>query len=1000
MFGISHAQTGAIAASTTAAPAPTRLIVKLRSGATQDLAARHRLSVRSSRAILPRLQAIELQSQPGESMQALLARLRADPEVQYAEPDQRRYPLSGPLTPNDPLFAGTPGWTGQWYLDSNLGTTPSAIDAVDAWGITTGAEFPGDLAAGSRTGLVIADIDTGVRFDHPDLLRAGEGGRLLPGYTFISNLQVANDAATWNADASDPGDWVSAADVQSTQFSDCPISNSSWHGTRVAGVLGALTDNGVGVAGLTWNAWILPVRALGKCGGSDSDIETAMLWAAGAQVSDGSHSVPINPNPARIINLSLGAPGSCPASYADVVEQLNQMGVLVVAAAGNEGGPVDAPANCPGVLAVAGLREVGTKVGYSSLGPQVALSAPGGNCVNASGPCLYSIDTTTNLGVTTPLVDAYSDEINANLGTSFSTPLVSGIAGLMLSVNANLTPAQLTSRLQEGASAPFPLSADPQVPVCHVPASAADKQSSECSCTTRTCGAGMANALGAVNAALRPIAAIALPLPVSAGQPFVLDAAGSSAACGHTNTDFAWSVVNGTGTLRASGSSVIVQPPAAGSFTVQLVVTDDAGRTDTQQVQVTAAAATTSAPASAGSAASACIIGFKPRAPRYITVSPSSVNLQAGLGSQSMSAAVANIGSTDVTWEVDGVIGGNSTVGRISTTGLYTAPSNPPASPMVTVRAISTALPIISGFAGITITAPVAVSVAPSFAVVASPGGTQAFAATVSNSADSAVSWQVDGMVGGNASVGTISRGGLYTAPASVPAPALVTIAAVSAADATRSGSAQITVARVNIVVSPRSAAVAVGGSLSFVATVGNTPNKAVIWEVNRLAGGNSTFGMISATGMYVAPSVVPSPQTVTVTAVSAQDPTRLASAAVTVTAAASSSGAATSAGSSGSGGAGNSAGATGGGASGGVNGGGAMDPLLLLLLAATVTLTLRARCTGRAMLSALTDAVPAGPPGSRYQSPPPDAPASPRGRHTGGSARAHPHPPAVSPGR
>src|SRR6202051_2731892 len=130
------------------------------------------------------------------------------------------------------------------------------------------------------------------------------------------------------------------------------------------------------------------------------------------------------------------------------------MGVLIVASAGNGGSTVDEPANCPGVLAVAGLRNVGTKVGYSSFGPEVAVSAPAGNCVNSSG-CWRSIDTTYNTGLKLPAVNSYTDQINSNLGTSFSAPIVSGIAALMRAVNANLTPAELIARIKSSASA-FP----------------------------------------------------------------------------------------------------------------------------------------------------------------------------------------------------------------------------------------------------------------------------------------------------------------------------------------------------------------------------------------------------------------------------------------------------------------------------------------------------------------------------------------------------------------
>ena len=360
----------------------------------------------------------------GERLAATLAALRADPAVEYADADQRR--RAHAAGPDDPLFGPTPGVaTGQWYLGppqpTAEGMSVAAVNAVGAWDTTHGS-----------SGIVIADLDTGVRFDHPDLLRAGSGGKLLPGYDFVGpdggaggqggcgcRFLSANDGDGWDPDPSDPGDWVSSADLSHSVFSDCTAENSSWHGTRTAGILGALTNNGIGIAGLAWNAWVLPVRVLGKCGGYDSDIIAGMLWAAGIAV-DGA---PANPYPARIINMSLGSPGTCGAEaggYQDVIAQLQARGVVVVISAGNEGGPVDEPADCAGAIAVTGVRHVGTKVGFANVGAEVALAAPAGNCVNTGTPCLFSIDTTTNLGTTVPGANSYTDETNFNVGTSFS----------------------------------------------------------------------------------------------------------------------------------------------------------------------------------------------------------------------------------------------------------------------------------------------------------------------------------------------------------------------------------------------------------------------------------------------------------------------------------------------------------------------------------------------------------------------------------------------------
>ncbi|HEX5421399.1 MAG TPA: S8 family peptidase, partial [Gammaproteobacteria bacterium] len=366
------------------------------------LAARHGVELRQSRRLASNLQLLQIDPQSaGESVGAALARLRADSAVEYAELDVRRHPRA---LPDDPLFSQ------QWYLQSTS-VAPSAIDAEDAW----------DLSEGSA-GIVIADVDTGVLFDHPDLKRTSEGGRILPGYDFVTDPAAANDGDGRDPDAADPGDWVTDAETRTQKFGGCDAEDSSWHGTRVAGILGADTDNADGIAGETWKAWILPVRALGKCGGYDSDILPAMLWAAGIHV-DG---VPDNPFPAKIVNLSIGAPGACPAAYQDVIDQLSARGVLVVVAAGNEGGPVDAPADCSGVAAVTGLRQAGTKVGFSNLGPEITLGAPGGNCVNTAPgtACLYPIDTTSDTGTTTPAAFSYTDQTDFSVGTSFSAPIV------------------------------------------------------------------------------------------------------------------------------------------------------------------------------------------------------------------------------------------------------------------------------------------------------------------------------------------------------------------------------------------------------------------------------------------------------------------------------------------------------------------------------------------------------------------------------------------------
>jgi serine protease len=576
------------------------------------LSLRTGVAVSRSRQLTPSMHVVFLQKTLyGADVDAVLTRLRSDPAVAFADVDERRYPHA---MPNDPLFIPTATASGQWYMQTPSTATPSsdaaATDAVSAW----------DLSKGS-SGTVIADVDSGIRFDHPDLLRAGFdssragfGGRLLPGYDFVDQdlnagngaplgtFLIANDGDGWDPDPSDPGDWIDGTDLKnSTVFpaKNCSTQSSSWHGTRVMGVLGALTNNDTGIAGMTWNPYLLPVRALGKCGGLDSDIITAIEWAVGMPINE----APDNPYPADIINLSLGGTGACPTDYQSLITQLTGMGVLVVASAGNESGPVDIPANCPGVLAVAGLRNVGTKVGYSSLGPEVGIGAPAGNCVNttAGSPCLKSIDTTVNEGATTPGANSYTDQSNSNLGTSFSAPIVSGIAALMRAANANLTPQQIIVRMKASAT-PYPQPfTTPPTPQCVN----GSTSSVECACTTTTCGAGMVNALKAVKAALNPIAAVKIPAGFTSGSG-TFDAGGSAPACGATIASYAWTSTPAIH-IVLGGSSSAVNVMATGAGTLTLVVTDSAGNKDTAVVTFKAASASTPAPAVAGTAASACI---------------------------------------------------------------------------------------------------------------------------------------------------------------------------------------------------------------------------------------------------------------------------------------------------------------------------------------------------------------------------------------------------------
>jgi serine protease len=528
------------------------------------------------------------------SSAALAARLAADPEVEYAVPDLRRHALAAP---NDPLFAASGSISpaaGQWYLRAPDATFVSATNALAAWALTTGS-----------TSIVVADVDTGVRFEHPDLT-----AKLLPGYDFITSTSTSGNGLSRNADASDPGDWTTAGQCGSGQAAE----NSSWHGTQTSGLIGAQTNNGVGMASMGYNVMVLPVRVLGKCGGTDSDIIAGMLWAGGV-----SSNPVANPHPARVINLSLGGTGSCTAAYADAISQLTAAGVVVVAAAGNaEGLAVGVPANCTGVIAVAGVRHVGTKVGFSSIGPEVALAAPAGNCVNSTGACLYPILSTTNSGTTGPVASTYSDSTNYSVGTSFSSPLVAGTAALMLSVNPALTPAQVKSLLQ-GSARTFPAtSTDTTVLQCRAPNGVPQD---ECICTTSTCGAGLLDAGAAVAAAAGTARPVAVVTPsattVLVGTSVGFDGSASSVPSGRTVSSWQWTLTSGSTIAAFSGATnaatARVVASAAGSYTVQLTVTDSSGQqaSASQTVTVNAPAAPTVAlTASATTVAAGSTVSF------------------------------------------------------------------------------------------------------------------------------------------------------------------------------------------------------------------------------------------------------------------------------------------------------------------------------------------------------------------------------------------------------
>jgi serine protease len=454
-----------------------RLIVKLR---TPFVMARHPPMGSAHLASLSAVSGVELKNVkaisahmhvlrlPGHLSMRLASetarRLATDPSIEYAAPDHRVHPQLAPGVPNDPAYAQ------QWYLnDPSVG-----INTPQAWDITTGSP-----------GITVAILDTGF-LPHFDLAL----DRIAAGYDFVSadpdgSFKTANDGDGPDPNPVDPGDWVSGFEAGRPPFFDCPdAQNSDWHGTVVTGIVGAASDNGTGIAGINWHSTLLPVRVLGKCGGNLSDILQGARWAAGLSVP----GIPDNPTPAQILNFSLGGSGSCDIPSRDTINEILTSGVTraFVTAAGNFDpsqsinslnspfASTNSPGNCAGMINVAALDRPGDLARYSKSGPEVTISAPGGN---GSDPPIAS-ENIISLGNDGPTT-AQTNVLVTAAGTSLAAPQVAGVVSLMLSVNPGLTPPAITALLRATAFG-FP---------------------SGSSCDSSRCGPGIVDAGAAVRAA-------------------------------------------------------------------------------------------------------------------------------------------------------------------------------------------------------------------------------------------------------------------------------------------------------------------------------------------------------------------------------------------------------------------------------------------------------------------------------------------------------------------
>jgi serine protease len=336
-----------------------------------------------------------------EETRQLATELSQRSDVEYAHPN---WILRALKTPNDEFYGA------QWHYE--------AMNLPAAW----------DIEDGSSNEITIAVVDSGI-IDHPDLAL-----RVLPGYDFISDPSIAGDGNGRDSNPNDEG------------------GESGFHGSHVAGTIGAQTNDGAGVAGVNWNARIVSARALGITGGgSFADIIDALVWAAGFQYDD--NSLPDNPNPAQVINMSLGGNINqpCPSDAQPIFQQLAENNIIVVVAAGNASEDMSTtfPANCEGVITVGATGPTGERAPYSNFGAGIEVMAPGGDVTKVfefNGRRLPA-------GVlSTVLNDQGQPDFTFYNGTSIASPHIAGLVSLMLANNPDLTFTEIVTRLQNAAT--------------------------------------------------------------------------------------------------------------------------------------------------------------------------------------------------------------------------------------------------------------------------------------------------------------------------------------------------------------------------------------------------------------------------------------------------------------------------------------------------------------------------------------------------------------------
>lgn len=471
----------------------TEMMRPFTAAALSQLQATAGVALAESHAISSGAHIVIVQGSPDkQTVKQAISNIRGLSEVEYVEEDRI---LSTQAVPNDASYGNL------WAMQPVI---PVASPVPGSTG-NYGADFEAAWNTSSGTGVVVAVVDTGMT-PHVDIVGTGgtispaTGNLVSPGYDFISDCRMRGSCLAGtpdnaavvppSADATDPGDYISAADIAANPTLFPAQKPSSWHGTHVAGTIAAIGNNGVGVIGGAYSARILPVRVLGKGGGYTSDISEGIRWAANV------HPILANPHPAKVINLSLGGLGSCGTSAQEAINAAVANGAVVVVAAGNSHDDVAnySPANCNNVITVAAIGRDGLRAAYSNY------SSPLSNTVNpvkvtiaAQGADMSlsgfdrGILSTSNTGLTMPTTDStvYHE------GTSMATPHVSAAVALILARNPALTQAQVRAILAASVTS-FPTSNTWALYDC---------------ATLNNCGTGILNARLAVQNSVLPYSA-------------------------------------------------------------------------------------------------------------------------------------------------------------------------------------------------------------------------------------------------------------------------------------------------------------------------------------------------------------------------------------------------------------------------------------------------------------------------------------------------------------